>query len=604
VDIPADTPDSITTGTFDLKSEILDTTFPAESFLSGLQELVPIPQLPIEIGCRNCSTRGQVTLTQGAIKIDLSQIDLIPDIFQGGDDGKEITSVVTGGFIELSATGVGAHIELFARPKQSGAFEVALFPLPILGFVIPGIGQAGAVFEPRIAADFNISGGFELNYGIDVAVSRLHPNTRHSLTLQIPDNSNVRLELTNIANSGVNGFPGSTLTPLPFKVNITDVDILLGLAFKPTIPVGFEFADKLKAEVFVSMNLPRLDAKLSTNAAANCGNSSSNATTPPAPYANKTTELAGNLLSLGSLVLVEANVSLTIDVGAGLTIPLLPPPFGDVSLDANIFSTVFPLVTACVDAAKSFPPMTAVAGNATTTPCSTTPDSNSTVYVTATKTQTLIQTHTSAAHMNTTRAGVTSSHAASSTPVIGTVSKSTHTVASMPVSSHVIATSHVMQTASKPAHTVEPMPVSNHVIPTTHIPSNSSTPTTSPSIHTTQILQFLPVPSQKQTNPNRNSTTPLYVPSHLSSSTVITPALSTAITSSISSTTSLGVPALPVVVMSSGFMNASNSNSNSSAQQTGLAEFTGAGVRGVNRSWTSLAVGVGVLGSVMVGVVM
>jgi hypothetical protein len=178
VEIPADTPDEVTTGTFDLKSELIDTTFAAESFLAGLEQIVPVPQLPIEIGCKNCSTRGQVILTQGAIQIDASQIDVIPDFLQGGDDGKEITSVVTGGFIELAAMGVGAHIELFARPKVSGAFEIALFPLPVLGFVIPGIGKAGAVFEPRIAADFEISGGFELTYGIDVVVS-LSSNNDH-----------------------------------------------------------------------------------------------------------------------------------------------------------------------------------------------------------------------------------------------------------------------------------------------------------------------------------------------------------------------------------------------------------------------------------------
>jgi hypothetical protein len=178
VDIPGDAPDNITTGTFDLSSELIDTVFPAESFLAGIQELVPIPQLPIEIGCKNCSTRGKLALNQGAIKIDLSQIDLIPDIFQGGDDGKEIGNLVTGGFIELVATGVGARIELFARPKASGAFEVALFPIPILGFAIPGIGQAGASFEPRIAADFDISGGFELTYGIDVTVGFSLYNTK------------------------------------------------------------------------------------------------------------------------------------------------------------------------------------------------------------------------------------------------------------------------------------------------------------------------------------------------------------------------------------------------------------------------------------------
>lgn len=170
VDIPADTPDSVVTAKFDLSSSVLDTTFAADAFLAGLQQVVPIPDLPIEIGCKNCTTRGQLELTQGAIKIDAAQIDLIPDVFQGGDDGKEITSVITGGFMELAAAGMGAHLELFARPKASGAFEVALFSVPILGFVIPGVGKAGATFEPRVAVDFTISGGLEINYGIDVAV--------------------------------------------------------------------------------------------------------------------------------------------------------------------------------------------------------------------------------------------------------------------------------------------------------------------------------------------------------------------------------------------------------------------------------------------------
>lgn len=169
--IPDNTPDTTITASFDLKTELIDTTFAAPSFLAGLGDLVPLPALPIEIGCKNCSTRGTVALTQGAIQIDVGQIDIIPDVFQGGDDGKEITSIISGGFIELSAMGVGAHLELFARPQQSGAFEISLFSLPVVGFVIPGIGKAGAVFEGRIVADYDISGGFELSYGIDLTVS-------------------------------------------------------------------------------------------------------------------------------------------------------------------------------------------------------------------------------------------------------------------------------------------------------------------------------------------------------------------------------------------------------------------------------------------------
>lgn len=173
IDIPADTPDNINTASFDLTSSLLDTTFAAEDFLLGLEEVIPIPALPIEVGCKSCTTRGRLELTQGAINIDASQIDLIPDIFQGGDDGKEITSVITGGFMELAATGVGARLEMFARPTVSGAFEFALFALPVFGFVVPGVGKAGVNFEPRIAVDFEVTGGVEIAYGIEVDVSQV-----------------------------------------------------------------------------------------------------------------------------------------------------------------------------------------------------------------------------------------------------------------------------------------------------------------------------------------------------------------------------------------------------------------------------------------------
>jgi len=85
--IPDDTPDDINTVSFDLKSELLNTVFNVKDFLKGVAD-INVPDVPIEIGCKECSTRGQLTLMQGAFKIDASQIDLIPDIFQGGDDGK------------------------------------------------------------------------------------------------------------------------------------------------------------------------------------------------------------------------------------------------------------------------------------------------------------------------------------------------------------------------------------------------------------------------------------------------------------------------------------------------------------------------------------
>lgn len=175
MEIPADAP-NVTDVTFDLTSEVLDKTFTADDFLSGIDSLISlptVPELPIEIGCKNCTTRGQIVLTQGAIKIDTKGLDLVPDIFDGGDDGKSkgLTSILKGGYMELAVKGLGARLEMFARPKQSGSYQLALFPLPVLGFTIPGIGQAGASFEPKISVDFEIDGEIAVNYGIDVAVS-------------------------------------------------------------------------------------------------------------------------------------------------------------------------------------------------------------------------------------------------------------------------------------------------------------------------------------------------------------------------------------------------------------------------------------------------
>ena len=174
LDIPADTPDDVKSVTFDLAWETLDTTFEAADFLAGLENFVDSPDLPVEIGCKNCSTRGQMVLSQGAIKIDAKQIDLVPDFLEGGDDGRGIGKVVSGGFMELAAKGMGAHLEMFTRSAQSGSYQVGLFPLPILGFVIPGIGKAGATFEPTIMVDFNISKPLEVTYGADIMVST-HP---------------------------------------------------------------------------------------------------------------------------------------------------------------------------------------------------------------------------------------------------------------------------------------------------------------------------------------------------------------------------------------------------------------------------------------------
>lgn len=86
IKIPTNTPENVNNAKFDIASQLLNTTFKAVDF-TRINSLIPVPgvrvpELPLQVGCKNCSTRGQVILTQGAIKLNMKQFDIpdIPDI--------------------------------------------------------------------------------------------------------------------------------------------------------------------------------------------------------------------------------------------------------------------------------------------------------------------------------------------------------------------------------------------------------------------------------------------------------------------------------------------------------------------------------------------
>lgn len=313
------------------------------------------------MGCRNCSTTGTLLISQGSISIDMSKADVVPDVLEGEDDNRDLFSVITGGFFELKADNVAAHLDMFARPQVGAEFEIPLPEIPITPFTIPGVGMAGVSFAPVINLKYEVTGGVELNFGFDVAV---------------PSNSRIHIDLTNLPASSVQGLPNTTITPLPLTANITDIDLTTSVAFRPTIPIGFKFLDTLNATVSVVLDLPRLDAKLTTrdNADENCN------------ALNASVELPGPLKELGPLVLVETNVSLGVGIGMGLGFPKLPIGLNSLKTEINLFETSFPVATECVAPGKGWEAATKIWSGAAgaevtpsgsvvvveTAPCSTT----------------------------------------------------------------------------------------------------------------------------------------------------------------------------------------------------------------------------------------
>ncbi|KAL5392887.1 hypothetical protein DPSP01_000582 [Paraphaeosphaeria sporulosa] len=362
-EVPEDSDPNVHDAKFDLKWEVTNKTFKPDEFLAGLPvgfTLTNMANLPLELTCKKCLTRGEIILSQGNIEIDTAALKAIPDklkeipgmiasaipsaiaeIGEKMDEAKDkleskvdqaadkvtskvgeavdkvtsiidavpskvesvaetavaaITSiagaveskaesiinnipiptklpdidlnpfdrrtkmakrgvdfdlgkVITGGFVELKANGLEAYFELGAKPKSTGYFTFRVLELPILGFVIPGVGRAGAVFEALLEADYEMEGGFEMSYGMN---------------LEVPSNSTMRIDLGDMSKTGVSGFQDSTLTPLPFNFEKKQLDAFVSVAMVPSIPIGFKFLSVLDVGVEAELDLPRLDALIST----------------------------------------------------------------------------------------------------------------------------------------------------------------------------------------------------------------------------------------------------------------------------------------------------------------------------------------------------
>ena len=304
-EVPEDSDPNVHDAKFDLNWEITNKTFRPDQFLAGLPvgfTLTNIANLPLELTCKKCLTKGEIILSQGNIEIDTAALKAIPDkikelpgmvasavpslinaipgkIDEAGDKiesvaapavsavtslvdagvskvesvADKVTSaigaipdtvesffnniptpdididlpdlnpfnkkarrgptataiptavptampastdrrsrmaargvdfdlgkIITGGFVELKANNMEAYFELGAKPKETGYFTFRLLELPILGFVIPGVGRAGAIFEALLEADYDMTGGFEMSYGMNLVVCTMLLNTRTS----------------------------------------------------------------------------------------------------------------------------------------------------------------------------------------------------------------------------------------------------------------------------------------------------------------------------------------------------------------------------------------------------------------------------------------
>jgi hypothetical protein len=168
-----------------------------------LDQVIDLPALPppapqsdlnITLGCKNCTTSGSLDLVGGSFVVQPNNILGMGDVIQNGS----VSLMMVDGF--------QAHIELGANITAQGALDIPLFQVPVQGFTIPGIGQAGLTFSTGVSAEFDISNALQVGFGFEVNVSNCCFGFEDiANSYKVPQNSSVFVNLANITDSSITG---------------------------------------------------------------------------------------------------------------------------------------------------------------------------------------------------------------------------------------------------------------------------------------------------------------------------------------------------------------------------------------------------------------
>ncbi|KAF2689267.1 hypothetical protein K458DRAFT_427471 [Lentithecium fluviatile CBS 122367] len=201
---------------------------------------------PVQIGCKNCSTYG-------SIDFSFLKFTLNPSLEETLTGGLDFGDFWDGGEITLVAHGMGAHVELLTNISlETGDFSFNLYEVPLLlGVSIKGVGSAGLLYAPDVNVNYSINGSFEFTYGFEI---------------NVPNDSRLFLDMTDPANSTIDGFQDTDVIPIPFQAT-ADIPsgAFINVNLRHMVQIGFEFDETswpLAMELGVYLDLPRVGASI------------------------------------------------------------------------------------------------------------------------------------------------------------------------------------------------------------------------------------------------------------------------------------------------------------------------------------------------------
>ncbi|KAI9368980.1 hypothetical protein BJX61DRAFT_549966 [Aspergillus egyptiacus] len=277
-----------------------------------------IPQLPMTVRCKTCTLQGDVQLSRG--EFDVKDTVLFDQI-------DEAVSFFRNGSVEFLVRELFSQVELeFELDLEDPLLELTLeLPsIPLTPFQIAGVVTFGPYIVPEIILGLDVEGDIGFSYGFNATV---------------PDHSRILINMTNIEDSAMAGFPDTKFNALPFEASTEVTSMKLSVAFRPNIVLaigaGIDAIDvNIEGEIGAFVSLPTLSLNVSRVNGVN-ENCESAAATEDEVVGNATHLLPSVELDVGVKASYDVNITDLFDGHAR-------------EVEKVLASTSWDLPTACV----------------------------------------------------------------------------------------------------------------------------------------------------------------------------------------------------------------------------------------------------------------
>lgn len=165
---------------------ILPPNFPGVDSLTLHAPFVPHG---ITFGCKNCTAKGNIELSQGTFTLSTNDSD--ESIFKRGvvNTTEAVIDFIEDGFVEFKVLDFAAHIELESNVTLSKTLKTFNIPFPNITLTpwqvryfltrrsasatdkssqIPGVASVGPIFSPNLVLGAQLASDLSFQYGFDL----------------------------------------------------------------------------------------------------------------------------------------------------------------------------------------------------------------------------------------------------------------------------------------------------------------------------------------------------------------------------------------------------------------------------------------------------